>query len=132
MSSFRLKIVTPDGIRFDGEAESVTVNTESGYVEIMSGHVNYMASLKTGVARIKADGKERYASISGGFITVKDNLVSVISITFEFEDEIDLERAYTAKEKANELLSKAKDDKALDIAKAKLSRALNRIKVAER
>ena len=131
MKSFNLKIVTPDGLCFDSEVESLLVRTDDGDVEFLAGHIDYMASLGTGRARIKVDGKDRFASVSGGFVTVKGGEVTVVAITFEFRENIDLERARAARDEAKAAISSTKDDKALKLAKAKLQRALNRIDVAE-
>ena len=90
-----------------------------------------MASLGTGRARIKQDGKDRFASVSGGFVTVSGGEVKLIAITFEFQENIDLERAKAARDEAKETLSSSKDDKSIALAKAKLQRALSRIDVAE-
>ena len=130
MKSFNLKIVTPDGLVFDSAVESLLVRTDDGDVEFLAGHIDYMASLGTGRARIKADGKDRYASVSGGFVTVKDGQVSLVAITFEFRENIDLERAKAARDEARTNLSST-DDKTVKLAQAKLQRALSRINVAE-
>ncbi len=131
MRSFKLEILTPDGTKFSGECESLLIRTANGDVELLAGHTEYFAALGTGRARILADGEKRLASVSGGFLSVKDGVVSVVATTFEFSDEIDLDRAREAKEKAEALASSAEDDKALMLAKAKLKRALSRISVAQ-
>lgn len=131
MREFKLKIVTPDGEVFSGNAESLLIKTDDGVVEIMAGHVDYMASLGTGRARVKTAEGDKVASASGGFLTVDKGEVTLVSTTFEWRDDIDLERARLAKETAEGLIKNAKDDKAMDVAKAKLMRALNRISVAE-
>jgi len=130
MKEFKLRIVTPDGVKFDGLAESVLVKCASGDVEIMAGHADYFASLATGRTRIIAGGKTMLASSSGGFLSVEGGEVSIVAITLEFSDEIDLERAEHAKELAEMQIKDAKDNAALDKAKARLQRALNRIKIA--
>lgn len=131
MKEFHLEIVTPDGLIFDEQVESLLVRTDDGDVEFLAGHIDYMASLGTGKARIKKDGDEKCASVSGGFVTVAGGEVKLVAITFEFADTIDLERAKAARDKANELLANAKDFASVDLAKAKLERALNRINVAQ-
>lgn len=131
MKSFNLKVVTPDGLLFDSEVESLLVRTDDGDVEFLAGHIDYMASLGTGRARIKQDGNDRYASVSGGFVTVKGGEVNLVAITFEFRESIDLERARAARDAAKSTLSSSTDDKIIRLAKAKLARALNRIDVAE-
>mgnify|MGYP003310598121 CR=1 FL=1 len=131
MKSFNLKVVTPDGLCFDSEIESILVRTDDGDAEFMAGHIDYMASLGTGRARIRAGGKDRYASVSGGFVTVKSGEVKLVAVTFEFSEDIDLERARAARDEAKAAISSANDDKVLALAKAKLARAMNRIEVAE-
>ena len=131
MKKFNLKVVTPDGLSFDSEIESLLVRTDDGDVEFLAGHIDYMASLSTGRARIKQDGKDRFASVSGGFVTVSGGEVKLIAITFEFQENIDIERARAARDEANAAITSAKDDKTITLAKAKLQRALSRIDVAE-
>ena len=131
MKSFNLKVVTPDGLLFESEVESLLVRTDDGDVEFLAGHIDYMVSLGTGRARIKQDGKDRFASVSGGFVTVKGGEVKLVAVTFEFRENIDLERARAARDTAKATISSSHDDKVLKLAKAKLQRAINRIDVAE-
>ncbi len=131
MNEFHLTIVTPDGTKFDGNATSLLVKTESGDVEILAKHADYFASLGIGRARIDVNGEKRIASSAGGFLSVKQNEVMLVATTFEFADEIDLQRAVLAKEKAEEAIARSNDDKAIMLAKAKLARAVNRINVSE-
>ena len=130
MKTFGLEIVTPDGLIFSGEAESVTVKTTLGDVSVLAAHADYFAALATGPARIKIDGSDRMASLSGGYISVEGAKTRIVATTFEFADEIDKARAEKAKEKALSLINSAKDDRLLRIAKAKLARALTRIEVS--
>ena len=130
MRSFHLEIATPDGTCFVGEAESILIHTDDGDVEILAGHADFLASIATGRARILVDGKARYASASGGFISVNRDGVKIAAITFEFADQIDEKRAEAAKERAEAAIAAAKDAKSIELAKAKLQRALNRINVA--
>ena len=131
MKSFNLKVVTPDGLIFDSPVESLLVRTDDGDVEFLAGHIDYMASLGTGRARIKVDGKDKFAAVSGGFVTVKGGEVSLVAITFEFRENIDLARAKIALDEAKQTLSSSSDDKSIKLAQAKLQRALSRIDVAE-
>ena len=131
MKAFTLKVVTPDGLLFDSEVESLLIRTDDGDVEFLAGHIDYMASIGTGRARIKQDGKDRFASVSGGFVTVKRGVVNLVAITFEFRENIDLDRARAASDAAKSAISSSNDDKVIRLAKAKLARAVNRIDVAE-
>ena len=132
MRSFHLDVVTPDGSAFSGEAESLLVRTDSGDVEILAGHADYLAALSVGRARIKTADGERAAAISGGFLSVDKKSVKLIATTFEFADEIDVNRAKAAKENAEAAITKAKNDREIAVAKAQLARAMSRISIAER
>lgn len=130
MKAFHIEIVTPDGIEYKGEVESLLVRTDDGDVEILAGHTDLLASVGVGRARIIVDGKKRFASVNGGFLSVKDGAVRLCAITFEFADQIDVKRAEAAKARAEAAIKSAADDRDERIAKAKLARAASRIKVA--
>lgn len=130
MREFHLQIVTPDGMVFDGMAESLLVRSETGDIEIMAGHADLFASLGVGRARIKTSERNLLGSSAGGFISVSRGEVKLVATTFEFKENINLNRAKSAKENAEARLRDAKSDKEILLAKAKLKRALNRIDVA--
>jgi F-type H+-transporting ATPase subunit epsilon len=131
MKEFHLEVVTPDGKIYEDNVESLLVHTDNGDVEFLAGHIDYMASLSTGRARIKAGGTDRLASVSGGFVTVLSGEIKLVAVTFEFKEDIDIDRAKAAIERAKDTIANSSDTQAIDIAKAKLMRALNRINVAE-
>ena len=131
MRTFKLQVVTPDGEIFNGDAESLLVRTSDGDVEFLAGHIDYIASVGTGRARIKTGGADRFASVSRGIVTVKGGEVTLAAVTFEFSENIDVERAKRAKEAAEEKLKAAKDERDIKLAKAKLERAISRIKAAD-
>ena len=131
MKAFHIDIVTPDGIEYSGEVESLLVRTDDGDVEILAGHADLLASLGTGRVRIIENGTARFGSVNGGFLTVKGKEVSLCAITFEFADQIDIKRAERAREKAEASLREAKSDAEIDMSKAKLLRSLSRINVAK-
>ena len=130
MKPFHLEIVTPDGSVFDGMAESLLVRTTSGDVEILASHADYLATVATGRTRIIVDGEEKFASSQGGFLSVSGGEVRLVSTTFEFAEDIDVARAEAAKERAENAIEAAKSDRDVQLAKAKLARAMNRINVA--
>lgn len=131
MKSFKLKIATPDGLEFDGEAESLLVRTSQGDAEILAGHTDFLSALGTGRVRVTTGGEKRFASASGGFVSVKNGEVSLVCTTFEFADDIDIKRAKAAKEKLEAELGKSVGPDAETILKAKLARATSRINVWE-
>ena len=132
MRAFNIEIVTPDGLEYGGEAESLLVRTTEGDVEILAGHTDFLASLSTGTARLIIDGQKRLASTSGGFLSVKGGKVRMCATTFEFAEDIDLKRAEDAKARAEAALSMAKDEREMRIARAKIMRAASRINVAKK
>lgn len=130
MKEFSLQIVTPDKTVPIDKAISLLIRTTTGDVEILAGHTDLLAALGTGRARIRTtDGKDIYASVSGGFLSVSGGVVRVAATTFELASELDLARAQSAKEKAELAIKNAKSGAEIDLAKAKLARALTRINV---
>lgn len=131
MNTYHLSVVTPDGVAFDGEAESLRVRASDGDVEILASHIDYVATLGCGKAKITAGGVSRIAACCGGFLSVCSGEVKLIATTFEFGDDIDIDRARKAKERAEATLATESDGKAIELAKAKLERALIRIGAKE-
>lgn len=131
MTSFPLKIVTPDGICFDGQAEELIVRTTTGDLGILAGHINCVAPLGMGRAMIVSDGVKRYAACIGGMVSVVDGVVSLVPTTFEWAEEIDAERAQRSAQRAQAVLdNKMASDTDIVLAKARLRRALVRKSVA--
>ena len=131
MTPFKLKIVTPDGLLFDGEAEELIVRTVGGDVAILARHIDYVAPLGMGRAVVVYDGQRRSAACIGGMLSVSRGEVTLVPTTFEWADQIDIARADAAMQKAEARLQKS-DASATDIrlAEAKLHRALVRKSVA--
>ncbi|MBE6941701.1 MAG: ATP synthase F1 subunit epsilon [Ruminococcaceae bacterium] len=127
MTPFSLKIVTPDGVRFDGQAEELIVRTTTGDMGILAGHINCVAPLGMGRATVIVDGVKRYAACIGGMVSVVDGAVSLVPTTFEWADSIDVARAERSMERALAVLdNKASADTDIVMAKARLRRALIR------
>lgn len=133
MTGFPLKIVTPDGVRFDGIAQQLKVRTTTGDVEILARHINYVAPLGMGEAFVTVDGEKRYAACIGGMVSVVDGEVTLVPTTFEWADQIDVDRAKASAHRAEGVLEK-QDATELEIslAEARLKRALIRKSVASR
>jgi len=132
MRSFPLKIVTPYGLQFDGEAEELIVRTTTGDMGILAGHISCVAPLGMGRATIITEGKKRYAACIGGMVSVVDGHVTLVPTTFEWADEIDVERAVISENKAKEVLKeKSSTDTDIRLAEARLKRALVRKSVAQ-
>ena len=131
MTPFSLKIVTPDGLIFDGQAEELVVRTTSGDLGILAGHINCVAPLGMGRATVIIDGKRKFAACIGGMVSVVNGAVTLVPTTFEWAESIDAARAEASQERAEKILHK-KDasDTEVQLAQARLHRALVRKSVA--
>lgn len=134
MSTFHLQIVTPDGLFFDGQAERLTVRAATGDLTILPRHMDFVAALGMGQARVSCEGNVRKAACIGGMLRVQNGEVRLLATTFEWADEIDFDRARRAREVAESRLQNRTSMTADEIrlAEAKLRRALVRIGLQER
>ena len=132
MTAFGLKIVTLDGLVYDGMAEELIVRTIEGDMGILAGHVNCVAALGMGRATLVIDGQKRYAACIGGMVSVVNGAVTLVPTTFEWAEDIDLARAQRAAENAKQMLAdKELSETQLRLAEARLKRALVRSSVAK-
>ena len=131
MNSFPLKIVTPYGLQFDGEAEELIVRTTTGDLGILAGHISCVAPLGMGRATIITEGKRRYAACIGGMVSVVNGHVNLVPTTFEWADQIDVERATASENRAKAVLKdNTSTDTDIRLAEARLKRAIVRKSVA--
>ena len=131
MTPFTLKIVTPDGIAYEGQAESVTVRSTTGDIGILAGHLNCVAPLGMGRATIVIDGQKRYAACIGGMLSVVNGAVTLVPTTFEWADQIDSDRAEASYQRAQAILQdKQATATEMKLAESRLRRALVRKNVA--
>lgn len=130
MAGFMLEIVTPDRKFFEEEVDMVIVRGMEGDLGILRGHAPLVTPLDIGKIKIKKDGKTRIAAIAGGYIEVTKEKTTIISDAAEWPEEIDVERAKEAKQRAEERL-KRRDN--IDVARAEIAlrKAVNRLRVAE-
>lgn len=127
MTGFPLKIVTPDGLEFDGIAEQLTVRTVTGDMGIMAKHADCVAPLGMGEATVVINGQRRRAACIGGMVSVINGVVNLVPTTFEWSEEIDVARAEAAEKRAQAVLAnKNATDTEIRLAKARLKRALVR------
>ena len=133
MRSFPLRIVTPDGLQFDGQAQELLVRTTTGDMGILAGHVNCVAPLGMSRAVVVTEEGRREAACIGGILSVLNGKVDLVPTTFEWADTIDLKRAVKAEQHARRILE-SQDAGRVDrsIAEARLKRAMVRRSVAER
>ena len=127
MNSFPLKIVTPDGLEFDGIAEQLIVRTITGDMGIMAKHADCVAPLGMGEATVVIDGQRRRAACIGGMVSVINGVVTLVPTTFEWAENIDVARAEASEKRAQAILAnKSASETELKLAKSRLQRALVR------
>lgn len=133
MTAFSLKIVTPDGLKYDGQAEELIVRSTTGDIGILAGHVNCVVPLGMGQAMVIIDGVKKYAACIGGMLSVIDGKATLVPTTFEWADQIDKNRSANAESRARAVLAdKTASQTDVKLAEARLKRALIRQSVAER
>ena len=133
MSSFPLRVGTPDGLLYEGDVARVVCRTISGDLAILPGHCNYCTALGMGEAHIVLeDGTRRNAACIGGMLSVMNGTCRLLATTWEWKEDIDAERAQAAKKRAEEMIAKGGlTDQEYKMASAKLQRALVRLSVKE-
>ena len=133
MTSYPLKIVTADGLIYNGNAEMVIVRTITGDMAFLARHINCVAPLGMGRATVVMDGQKRYAACIGGMITVVNGEVTLVPTTFEWAESIDVARAEAAQAKAEGIIHRESATATeIRLAQARLDRALVRKSVASR
>ena len=133
MKTFPLRIGTPDGLLFEGDVERVVCRGITGDLAILAGHCNFCTALGMGESHvILEDGSKKEAACIGGMLSVMNGTCRVLATTWEWKEDIDRERAETAKKKAENLLAKGGlTDREYKMAEAKLQRALVRLGVKQ-
>ena len=127
MTAFPLKVVTPDGLEFEGQVEELIVRTVTGDMGILAGHINCVAPLGMGTATIVVEGQKRYAACIGGMVSVVDGVVTLVPTTFEWAEDIDVHRVEASHDRAKAVLANnAATDTEIRLAEARLKRALVR------
>ena len=133
MTTFHLQIVTPDGQCFDGQAERLLIPTIDGQVGILARHINYLTGLGMGPAKVTTEEGERHAACIGGMVAVTNGDVKVVATTFEWADEIDVERAKASLARGETMLADPNaDEQTKAYAQARIKRAKVRMSVAEK
>jgi F-type H+-transporting ATPase subunit epsilon len=128
-----LEIVTPERPVLSREVDDVTLPSVEGYMGVLPGHAPLLATLGVGELSYLEAGKRHYLAVSGGFVEVLRDSVSILARTSELADEIDLERAETARERAEQALkSQDRSEQQFRAAEVHLKRAISRIQVHER
>jgi F-type H+-transporting ATPase subunit epsilon len=132
MKTIAVSIVTPDGPISSSEVEMVVTKATSGEIGVSAGHVPLVAPLAIGNVRFIKGSETQQFAVSGGFLEVRPDQVTVLAQAAESADEIDVDRALKAKQRAEERLNEKREAN-IDHKRAELAlrRAMNRISVAQ-
>ena len=133
MADFHLKIVSPDGVFFDGVAHQLSLRSIDGDVSVLAGHIPYLTAVGIGECRVYVGDEEpKRAACCGGLLNVTKDGVFLAPTTFEWAEDIDAERAEAAKQKALGRIENPKSDAAKKLAQIKLQRANLRLEVVKK
>ena len=117
MATFRLQVVSMDGLEYDGEVQRVKLRTIHGDLAILARHMNYVTAIGMGTATVvMEDGTERKAACIGGMLSMMNNHCRIIPTTWEWGEDIDVARAMEAKKRAEEKLAHDNLDEAVQSA----------------
>ena len=132
MATIRLEVVTPDRIVLEEDVDIVVARGADGDLGVLHGHEPLITPLPVGELLYWQEGEERHLAISGGFMEVRPDKVTILADVAERSEEIDRERAEQARERAEALLSQQRGTELEAAAAASLQKALLRLRVAER
>jgi len=130
--TFYIEILTPDRKFFWGDVQSVVLNTPSGEIGILKNHMPIVALVEVGTIKIKKNNNWIEAVLGQGFMEVTQNRVIILVDTAEWPDEIDLNRAKAAKERAQERILRQANQTEYIQSKAALARAMARLAAGKR
>ncbi len=130
MDKLRLTIVTPYGELLSEDVDEVTAPGTEGEFGVLSGHMPFFTTLKIGILTYKSAGQQNYVFVNGGYAEVTHDRMVIVADSAERAEDIDLDRAIRAKERAEERLKKMEE---IDVARATaaLERATIRIQLAQ-
>lgn len=129
MKNYLLEIVTPERKVYSNQVEMLVARAVSGEIGILAGHTPLVTSLAIGPLRVKKDDTEHLISVMKGFMQVSPDKVVILAEAAELAEEIDIDRAMRAKERAEERIREKKDEIDFKRAELALQRAIARIKV---
>ena len=132
MSKIRLQIISPRKVLYDGECNMIEYNTTEGYVGILPGHVAMTQILAPGKLTIYEEGNPtpKYMTAMSGVVKILPDTVMVLLEIGEYKDEINVERAKAALERAKKKLEEIKDTFDIERTKYALKKAEVRLEVA--
>ncbi|PSL45773.1 ATP synthase F1 subcomplex epsilon subunit [Salsuginibacillus halophilus] len=131
METMIVDVVTPDGHVYNGDVNMVSARAQSGELGILPRHIPMVAPLSVGSVRLKDGSNVKLVAVSGGFIEVRSDRVTILAEAAEMPSDIDVARARAAKERAERRVAASQEEVDFKRAQLALKRALTRLEVAE-
>lgn len=132
MKKFKLRVLTNDRNVFDGEVVKLITEDNDGKFGILADHSSYITMIKACKTRFQSEnGEEKILFTSKGILKIHNNQVEILCESSEFKEEIDIDRAKKAKERAEKRLTEKNEDIDMKRAKAALLRAKIRLSISE-
>ena len=135
MDKIKFKIATPEKVVYENDILQASIPTTSGEITILPNHIPLVSILQAGELKIKDKNGEQAVAVSGGFLEIKpNNEVVILADNAERAEEIDIDRAEQARQRAEEQMEKAKAEEDVDYARlqAVLDREMNRVVVGKK
>lgn len=129
---FDVEIITPDRVFYKGKTDFLEFNTQTGEVGVYKNHIPLTTVLAPGIVKIHSGDEEKIAAIHSGFAEILGEKVTFLAELAEWPDEIDVSRAESARERAQERLENHTADIDVKRAEFALRKALIRIDAANR
>ncbi|OGX79520.1 F0F1 ATP synthase subunit epsilon [Exiguobacterium sp. SH31] len=133
MNTLHVNVVTPDGAAYEGEARMVIAKSVTGELGILPKHIPMVTPLDVSVLKLRhEDGGRTLIALSGGFMEVRPDMVTILAETAEMADKIDYDRASAAKFRAERRLQDSKiSDTEFRRAELALKKAVNRLSIRD-
>ena len=132
MAEMKLEIVTAERVVYSEDVSVLVAPGSDGELGVLPGHAPLLTTLAPGEIKVTKDGEESFMVVSGGFLEVLGNKVTILANTAEHADEIDEDRAEAALQRAQERVASAESDMDLERALASMRRSAARLGVARR
>jgi F-type H+-transporting ATPase subunit epsilon len=131
VAKLHVDIVTVEGRRFEGDADFVLAPGAEGELGVLPRHIPLLTPLAPGMVKVRNDGEEHFFFVSGGFLEVLPDRVTVLADSAERADDIDEARAEEARRRAASMLTQQLSDTEAAAASAALARAEARLRLAD-
>lgn len=129
MEQFKLRIITPERVFYEGDAKMVEFNTTEGEIGVLPGHIPMTVVIKPGILTITEEDGTKMAALHAGFVEILQDSVTVLAEIVEWPTEIDVQRAEAAMQRAEERIKNRTPETDMARAETALLRAMARISV---